>query len=147
MNLVVDTNIVFSAILNSYSWIGQILLHSHKSLNFYSPGFLKKEIQNHKSKIKRITKLSDDEIDELINLLYSKIHFIDETLIPKETLQIADELTKPVDFDDAVFIGLAIHLNCKLWTGDKKLSNFLKINGFTNLISTNDLKEKFKRNN
>ena len=147
MNLVVDTNIVFSAILNSYSWIGQILLHSHKSLSFYSPGFLKKEIQNHKSKIKRITKLSDDEIDELINLLYSKIHFIDETLIPKETLQIADELTKPVDFDDAVFIGLAIHLNCKLWTGDKKLSNFLKINGFTNLISTNDLKEKFKRNN
>ncbi|MCA1761189.1 MAG: putative toxin-antitoxin system toxin component, PIN family [Bacteroidales bacterium] len=146
MKVVVDTNIVFSAILNSQSWIGQILLHSGNSIRFYSPGFLKKEIKNHKTKIKHFTKLPNDEIDELINLLYSKIHFIEETLIPKETLLIADKLTRPVDFDDAVFIALAMHLNCKLWTGDKKLSNFLKINGFSNICSTNDLKEKFKRN-
>lgn len=146
MKLVVDTNIVFSAILNSQSSIGQILLHSRNSIKFYSPGFLKEEIQNHKTKINHFTKLPKNEIDELINLLYSKIHFINEKLIPQEILKIADELNRPIDFDDAVFIALAIHLKCKLWTGDKKLSNFLKINGFSNVISTNALNEKFKRN-
>lgn len=39
MKVVVDTNIVFSAILNSQSRIGQILLHSDKSIKFYSPVF------------------------------------------------------------------------------------------------------------
>lgn len=146
MKVVVDTNIVFSAILNSQSRIGQILLHSDKSIKFYSPAFLKKEIQNHKLKIKLFTKLPDDEIDELINLLYSKIQFIDEKFIPRETLLIADELTKSVDFDDVIFIALAMHLNCKLWTGDKKLTNFLKTKGFSKLLSTYDLGEKFKRN-
>lgn len=144
MKLIVDTNIVFSAILNSQSWIGQILLHSDKSIKFYSPAFLKKKIINHKSRIKIFTTLPDDEIDELINLLYSKIHFIDENFIPKETLKKADELTKPVDFDDVVFIALAMHLRCKLWTGDKKLTTFLKSNGFSNIITTIDLKEKIK---
>lgn len=50
MKIVVDTNIVFSAILNSQSWIGQILLYSHKSVKFYSPRYLQTEIQNHKQK-------------------------------------------------------------------------------------------------
>ena len=62
MKIVVDTNVVFSAILNSQSWIGQILLHSDKSIKFYSPRYLQIEIQNHFQKIKKITKLSDSEM-------------------------------------------------------------------------------------
>jgi len=146
MKLIVDTNIVFSAILNSQSWIGQILLHPDDSLIFFSPLFLRKEILNHKQKIKQFTKLSEIETEELIDLIYSKINFIDEKLIPKEILKTADELTREIDFDDAVFIALANHLNCKLWTGDKKLMNFLKMNGFNRIISTNELKSKLIKN-
>ena len=146
MKLIVDTNIVFSAILNSQSWIGQILLHPDDSLIFFSPLFLRKEILNHKQKIKQFTKLSEIETKELIDLIYSKINFIDEKLIPKEILKTADELTREIDFDDAIFIALAIHLNCKLWTGDKKLMNFLKMNGFKRIISTNELKSKLIQN-
>ncbi len=146
MKLIVDTNIVFSAILNSQSWIGQILLHPDDSLIFFSPLFLRKEILNHKQKIKQFTKLSEIETEELIDLIYSKINFIDEKLIPKEILKTADELTREIDFDDAIFIALAIHLNCKLWTGDKKLMNFLKMNGFKRIISTNELKSKLIQN-
>lgn len=73
MKIVVDTNIIFSAILNSESWIGQILLHSDKSVKFYSPHFLQIEIQNHFQKIKKITNQSDFEVNELIkNLLAHK---------------------------------------------------------------------------
>jgi len=146
MKLIVDTNIVFSAILNSQSWIGQILLHPDDSLIFFSPLFLRKEILNHKQKIKQFTKLSEIEMEELIDLVYSKINFIDEKLIPKTILKTADELKREIDFDDAIFIALANHLNCKLWTGDKKLMNFLKMNGFKRIISTNELKSKLIQN-
>ncbi len=145
MKIVVDTNIVFSAILNSQSWIGQILLHSDKSIKFYSPHYLQVEIQNHFQKIKKITKLSDFEVNELIEILYTKIHFISEEFIPKQFLITADELTKNVDFDDVMFVALSLHLNCKLWTGDKTLSNALIQKGFKKFISTHELIEKLKK--
>jgi len=144
MKIVVDTNVVFSAILNSQSWIGQILLHSDKSVRFYSPRYLQVEIQNHFQKIKKITKLSDSEVYELIDTLYTKIHFISEEFIPKESLLIADELTKDVDFDDVMFVALSLHLNCKLWTGDKVLVNALMQKGFKRFINTQELIEKLK---
>lgn len=145
MKVVVDTNIVFSAILNSQSWIGQILLYSDKSVKFYSPRFLQIEIQNHFQKIKTHTKLPDSEIHELLDALYTRIHFISEELIPKETLLIADELTRDIDFDDVMFVALTIHFNCKLWTGDKTLLSGLKQKGFKKFITTNELLDKLRK--
>jgi predicted nucleic acid-binding protein len=142
MKVIVDTNIVFSAILNSQSWIGQILLHSDRSVIFYSPRFLQTEIQNHIQKIKQLTKLSDIEIQELI---YSKIHFIAEEFIPKDTIKLADSLTSTIDFDDVMFVALAIHLKSKLWTGDKVLMNSLIKKGFKKFITTSELKNKLKK--
>lgn len=142
MKVVVDTNIVFSAILNSNSWIGNIILNSGKSLKFYSPKYLQKEIQNHIAKIQKITNLNDDEVQDVIEILFTKIHFIADELIPKETLAQADLLTRNVDFDDVMFIALSLHLNCKLWTGDKELISSLTKTGFNSFISTQELKEK-----
>ena len=145
MKVVVDTNIVYSAILNSQSWISQILLCSDKSIKFYSPRFLQIEIQNHFQKIKNHTKLSDTEIHELLEALYNRIHFISEELIPRETLLIADKLTSEIDFDDVMFVALTIHFNCKLWTGDKTLMSALKQKGFKKFISTNELMDKLRK--
>jgi predicted nucleic acid-binding protein len=144
MKIVVDTNVVFSAILNSNSWIGQIILHSGKTIKFYSPKYLQTEIQNHISKIEKITNLSESEIRELIEILYTKINFIAEEFIPKEILAKADLLTKDVDYDDVMFIALSMHLDCKLWTGDKVLINAMNQKGFKKFISTQELKEKLK---
>jgi predicted nucleic acid-binding protein len=142
MKVVVDTNIVFSAILNSNSWIGNIILISGNSLKFYSPKYLQKEINKHITKIQKITNLNDEEVQEVIEILFTKIHFIADELIPKETLAQADLLTKSVDFDDVMFIALSLHLKCKLWTGDKILISSLVKKGFNNFISTQELKER-----
>lgn len=144
MKVVVDTNIVFSAILNSLSWIGQIILHSGNSITFYSPKYLQFEIQNHIARIQKITNLNDSEIHELIQILYTKIHFIEDELIPKDVLLKADFLTKDVDYDDVMFVALSLHLDCNLWTGDKTLINGLIQKGFKRFISTQELKENFK---
>ena len=67
---------------------------------------------------------------------YTKIHFISDEFIPKENLITADELTKDVDFDDVLFVALSLHLNCKLWTGDKALMKALIAKGFKRFVTT-----------
>jgi predicted nucleic acid-binding protein len=59
MRVVVDTNIVFSAILNTQSKISQIIPHPKTRLNFYSTNQLNEEIEEHKNKIQEISKYSD----------------------------------------------------------------------------------------
>lgn len=139
MKIVVDTNIIFSALLNSNSNIGQILLKPNNNLEFYSVKFLQHEIIKHYSKIIKYSKQSENKITELIEIIYSKIYFIDEQLIKKETLLAAEKLTYDIDFDDVLFVALALELECRLWTGDMKLSSSLIFKGFYQVISTQDL--------
>jgi predicted nucleic acid-binding protein len=99
------------------------------------------EIQNHLPKLIKLTNLDPHAVQELIDILNGKIHFILDELIPKECIKLADELTYDVDYDDIMFVALAIHLNCKLWTGDKALSNSLRLKGFNEFVTTQELLE------
>ena len=57
MKIVVDTNIVFSAILNSKGKIGDLLLNSGKYIDFYSVDYLRYEIGNHYDKLSKLSKI------------------------------------------------------------------------------------------
>ena len=81
MKIIVDSNIVFSAILNTRSNIGQILTIGSKHFDFYTIDLLKTEILNHKTKIQKITGFSDDKFEEIYDLIISKIRFVDDKLI------------------------------------------------------------------
>lgn len=48
--IVVDSNIVFSALLNINSRIGQILINGSKHYEFYSPEYIRQEIIEHQEK-------------------------------------------------------------------------------------------------
>ena len=61
MKIVVDTNIVFSAILNTQGKIGQLIINGSKYFDFYSVGLLKDEIIEHKDKILHSTKFSQSQ--------------------------------------------------------------------------------------
>ena len=86
MKIIVDTNIVFSAILNSSSRIGKILLNSKEHFQFFTCNYLRVEIQRHRNKLLKITKLSEAQLTELEELITQKITFIDERLIPQDIL-------------------------------------------------------------
>ena len=87
MKVIVDTNIVFSAILNSGSRIGKILLNSKGHFQFYSCNYLRVEINRHRNRLLKLTKLSGDELAELENLVTHNITFIDERLLPEALLK------------------------------------------------------------
>ena len=59
--ITVDANIIFSALLNINSRIGQILISGKNYYDFYSPEYVRVEIFKHKEKIKSIGKLTDNE--------------------------------------------------------------------------------------
>jgi predicted nucleic acid-binding protein len=55
VRVIVDTNIAFSAILNTNSTIARILLQPGSRLHFYSTDLLLIEIEEHKDKLKKIS--------------------------------------------------------------------------------------------
>lgn len=88
MKIIVDTNIVFSAILNTQSIIGDLVLNSHKIFQFWSCHFLLGEMDKHWNKLKRISKLADEDLLESQRLIYKNIIFIDEVQIQSKTKSI-----------------------------------------------------------
>lgn len=139
MRIVVDTNIVFSAILNSNGKIGRIILQSKFKLNFYSTNLLLLEIEEHKDKILSLSKYSEKELDRMVSLVTSRIRIIDYRLIPANLYYKAELLTENIDIDDTEFVALTEHSKSKLWTGDKKLLKGLKALNWNKLITTDEL--------
>ena len=136
MNIVVDSNIVFSAMLNTKSNIGQLLTDGSTYFSYYSVSLLKTELHNHKKKMCKIAGYTEQEWEELFYLITSKIKFIDEILISDKDFGNATKAIATVDKDDILFVALANHLHTYLWTGDKKLITGLKAKGFTKVLTT-----------
>jgi predicted nucleic acid-binding protein len=139
MKLVVDSNIVFSAMLNPKSSIGDIILNSQDSFVFCACEYLKEEINLHKSKILKISGYDELEYEELGQIFYERINFITESTIPFEYWKRAADLVREVDMDDISHVALSLFLDIKLWTGDKVLVAGLLRKGFTNVISTQEV--------
>jgi predicted nucleic acid-binding protein len=140
MNLVIDTNIVFSAILNPKSNIGEILLNYQDKIKFYAPEFLLFEIEKYNSKIKKISKLPSEEILISKILVLNSITFISEELILNKNWEKAFQLTKDIDEDDTPFVALALQMDSKLWSGDKKLTSGLLSKNSKIIYTTQQLK-------
>lgn len=141
MKIIVDTNIIFSALLNSNSRIGEILLNPNSSIQFYSCSYMRSEIKNHWQKLKTISKLSDNQLQTSFLQIVSRISFIEESLIPTAIWNYAESLAKPIDIDDVDFIALSIFLEAPIWTGDKQLYRGLKEGGFYSVLNLDDLNE------
>lgn len=139
MKVVVDTNIVFSAILNTDSKIGDLIINSQSIFDFKSVMYLKEEIEKHQQKLISISNLSPIQIKESTEQIFSNITFISEEIIPFATWQSAARLVRDVDMDDIAFVALSEYEETRLWTGDKVLTAGLLAKGFRNCISTEEM--------
>ncbi len=139
MKIIVDTNIVFSGILNTSSKIGKLLIHPSGHFKFYSCNLLKIEIARHKVKLLKLTKLKEEHLSELEQIITSNITFINEGLLPNRLLIKTETLLTGIDLNDTPFVALTTHLKGKLWTGDMQLYNGLKAKRFKNILTTSEL--------
>ena len=143
MNIVVDTNIVFSALINSRSTISEMIITPYSHFRFYTSKYLFDELEKHKSKLQKASKLTEKEIDRTKLELFKYINIISLEIIPVEIWQQAKDLTFDIDPDDIPFVALSIYLDAYLWTGDKILYNGLQSKGFTKILLTSKMKNMF----
>lgn len=147
MNVIVDSNIVFSAMLNTESRIGDIIFNSPDVFDFCTCEYLREEIENHKVKIMTRAGYDEQEYNEVRFLIYQNLQFFTDSLIPFEVWKKAADYVRDIDMNDIAYVALSLYLDIKLWTGDKLLREGLAKKGFKNLVTIEELLEIRKREN
>ena len=144
MRIIIDTNIIFSTLVNSNGKIDDLIFNSKGYFEFYGCEFLKTEIIHHWEKLRRASKLSDHELTIAKEKLYEQIFFINQQALNQEILLKAENIVTDIDPDDTFFVALTLSLEGVLWTGDKNLFKGLKEKNFQDVYSTWDLWKKRK---
>lgn len=139
VRLIVDANIVFSAILNTNGKIGDLLINGGKRFEFLAPDFLRIEIKTHYSKLVKISGLTIEQIQESEFQIYKGIKFISEEQINVSTWISSEKLVADIDLKDIHYIAFSKHFRCKIWSGDKALMKGLAKKKFTKFVTTDEL--------
>ncbi|MGI9056408.1 MAG: PIN domain-containing protein [Pyrinomonadaceae bacterium] len=126
--IVIDTNIIISALISDSRQIRRTL--ARKDLQFISPKFIIVEIFKHAPKIQKTTKLSKDEVLELLSSIINQIKFYDEDLISVGSWVEAFGLCREIDEKDTPYIALSLELKAIVWTNDNELKIGLRKKGF-----------------
>lgn len=100
---------------------------------------MRHEIRKHWEKLKKLSKLTEEQLQVSYTQVVARLKFINEEIIPAEIWLEAEQLTQDIDLDDTDFVALAKLLRASLWTGDKVLYNGLKKRGFKKLLNTAEL--------
>ena len=127
INLVVDTNILFSALIkNGIS--REILIDCPFSL--YTPENMLSEMEKHKDLILQKSGLSNEEFDILFKIIAEKINVIKQEKYFSH-IEEANSLIGHIDKDDIPFIALALSFkNEGIWSDDNHLTKQNKIRIF-----------------
>ena len=121
MDLVIDANVLFSALIKeSFSYN---LLFSGK-FHLFIPEYIFTELEKHKEELMNKTERTTEEFFRLVETLKRRIVIVPlEELVPY--VEEAEKLTP--DPDDMAYFALALKLNCAIWSNDKKLKEQNKI--------------------
>ena len=137
--IIVDTNIIFSCLLNSQGTIGDLIFNSENIFDFFSNQYMRFEIRKHWNKLKKISKLKDLELETAYDKMLAKLTFINEELIPQNYWEKAEALVADIDLDDSDFVALTRYLKGSMWTRDKPLYDGLKAKRFRTVYNTEDM--------
>ncbi|MEK6927593.1 MAG: PIN domain-containing protein [Nanoarchaeota archaeon] len=137
MKIVIDTNVLIAGLLRD-SLVRAILNFSNNL--FYFSEYSVNEIIEHKSELIEKTDYSEEEFDEVLNLILSKLNFIsDEEIVP--FISQAEEVMKEIDIEDYPLIAVALTINADgIWTFDNHFKRQNKIKVF----DTNEIFELMK---
>jgi predicted nucleic acid-binding protein len=134
MKIVVDTNIIFSALLREDNRYARTLIKNDDEHDFYAVYFTIVELFKHKERIKQFSKLSEENILEALYELLKHIHIINDNIISISSWKEAMKLAHDVDIKDVPNIALTIELAAQLWTNDNELKKGLRAKGFNDFI-------------
>jgi predicted nucleic acid-binding protein len=128
--IIVDTNIVFSALISQNSRFREILFGPDHRFFFCETVIV--ELFRHKEKLLRANgKVTPREFESVYHAILRRVEMYKEDWISAEHWATALDLCRQSDLDDAPVVAVALALNGVLWTGDRKLRRGLEEKGFT----------------
>jgi predicted nucleic acid-binding protein len=83
--IVPDSNIIFSSLRAQQSKL-LYFLENERDFNFYTPNFLVVEIFKHRDRIRKKSKLTEDEFLEVLNTIIQRLRFYNEDMISTANL-------------------------------------------------------------
>jgi predicted nucleic acid-binding protein len=137
MKLVVDTNILISALIKD-STNRKIIFSSDFELHV--PEYAFSEIGRYKETIITKSKLDSVDYELFLNILKGKVCIVAEKDV-KEFMKEAKKIMDSIDEDDTVFIALALALECPVWSNDSDFMKQKRVKVYT----TDDLLKKMHK--
>ncbi|MCZ7355948.1 MAG: PIN domain-containing protein [Candidatus Methanoperedens sp.] len=118
IRLVVDTNILLSALLKDKTFTAKLL--KSEFLDVYYPEDGLKELEYYKKHIypKRKKILQRQSFEYALKFILESVHVIPAELYSNR-MNYAYEVMKSIDEKDTPFLALALQLNCAVWSNDK----------------------------
>jgi len=121
MKLVIDANILFSALIKN-SFTVDIIIRD--DIELFAPEFLLDEFLHHKEEILRKARKTTEELHRLLNNIKELIKIISE----EDVDDVMDEAERiSPDPKDIPYIALALKLKIPIWSNDKKLKEQDKV--------------------
>ncbi len=115
MQLVVDTNVVFSALIADGKTRESLL---YPSFDLYVPEHFFQELDDNRSTVEEKTGLSESELNLLTSILFERIHATPREEF-KDEIPRAREALSEDEPGDSAFLALAIHLDAAVWSDDQ----------------------------
>lgn len=138
MHIVLDSNILFSALIKDSTTRKLILEYDKK---FLFPAFIFEEIKKHHKDILKKSKMREAELNMLLTLLLEKVEIVSKNSLLDYRDQ-ALEIVKEIDINDAIFFACALWaMPSIIWSDDKKLQ---KQNVVT-VLNTVEIMELFNK--
>jgi predicted nucleic acid-binding protein len=124
MNIVLDSNVLFSALIRD-SLTRRLILEYEGSFLF--PKYIFVELEKHIDEIFKKSQMTKEEFDKLLGLLLRKV-----LIVPDEALRDFKEeavtIMENIDINDAVFVACALaYSNSVIWSDDKDFKKQLVI--------------------
>ncbi len=107
--VIIDTNILFSALLSSETSLPDLLLKSRRQ--FFICELTIIELFKHKQRIIKYSDLTEEEVTKSLYHLLRNLNVFNENLIQKHNWQKAYQLCKDVDEDDTPHVALTLELD------------------------------------
>lgn len=144
--VVVDTNLVFSTILDRSSPVGTLVTKPEDyGIELCALDMLKVELTRHAPKLRKILSVTATVLQKLQATACSRITFVPDATIPYSFYTQALPFVRDTDIDDIAFVALALWYNCELVTGDRKLQKGLMARGYRSIFSFTELRQSLMR--
>lgn len=140
MNLVVDANILFSAILSRDGLVAETFREAPAAFTLIAPAYITDELIRLRPKMAKSSRLTLVEVEVLQHWALAQVKLISEEVILHRHWAKAAELAAMVDPDDIPYIALALMNKCQIWTGDTKLRDGLAAKGFKKVLYTAEVR-------